>query len=104
VTEVEADLKGEVFLKIVRGIGLEPWVVIAKIELVPIYEKLIFTPLIHIYPTLLGFKKLGVQIPCVLATHTVATQIPVNVCYNRSIGRKTAFELTIHPACKVASL
>jgi hypothetical protein len=60
VPEVEADLKGEVFLEIVRGIGFEPWVIIAIIVLVTVYEKLIFTPLIYVNATLLGFKKLNV--------------------------------------------
>ena len=60
MTEIEADLKGEGFLKIVRGIGLKPWVVIAIIVLVLVYEKLIFTPLIYVNATLLGFKKLSV--------------------------------------------
>ena len=38
MTECEADLKVEVFLKIVRGIGLEPWVIVAIIVFVLIYE------------------------------------------------------------------
>ena len=60
MTEVEADLKGEVFFKIVRSVAFEMGVIVAIIELFPTNEKLIFTPLIHIYATLLGFKKLGV--------------------------------------------
>ena len=58
--QCEADLKGEVFLESVRGITFEAWVVIAIIVLVLVYEKLIFTPLIYVNATLLGFKKLSV--------------------------------------------
>ena len=60
MTECEADLKCEVFFKAVYHIRLETWVMVAVIVLVLIYEKLVFTPLIYINATLLGFKKLGI--------------------------------------------
>ena len=58
--QCKADLKGEVFFKIMRSVAFEVGVIVAIIEPFPTNEKLIFTPLIHIYATLLGFKKLGV--------------------------------------------
>jgi hypothetical protein len=60
MTQCEADFKGEIFLKIVRSLTFETWVIVAIIILVLIYEKLIFTPLIYINATLFGFKKLGI--------------------------------------------
>ena len=60
MTECKADLKCEIFLEAVNHIRLEAWVVVAIIVLVLIYEKLVFTPLIYINATLLGFKKLGI--------------------------------------------
>ena len=54
MTEVEADLKGEVFFKAVYHIGLEAWVMVAVIVFVFIYEQIKLATLVHIHATLLG--------------------------------------------------
>ena len=104
MTECEADLECKVFFKAVNHIRLEAWVMVAVIVFVFIYEQLKLATLVHIHATLFCILQLGVQIPCVLATHTVARCVLRYVIDKRSIGRMTALELTIYPSGKVALL
>ena len=99
MTECEADLKGDLLVEAVYYIGLEAWVLIAVIVLVLVDEQLKLATAVHVHASLLGILQLGVEIPCVLATHTVASSILADVIHKRHIGRMTVLELAIHPTC-----